>query len=121
MDDSDEIIEYINSLDKDDINGKTVDEVKKDFEDFKQHKYDSEINSIANDFQLGKDSLTAFITRTLDRLILDNDQLTELFEPLELGWRERVVKEKEFMTRIVPLLKRMAKGKEISGLNAWEE
>jgi type I restriction enzyme R subunit len=121
MDDSDEIIEYINSLNKDDINGKTVDEVKKDFEDFKQHKYDNEINSIANDFQLDKDSLMAFITRTLDRLILDSDQLTELFEPLELGWRERVAKEKEFMTRIVPLLKRMAKGKEISGLNAWEE
>ena len=121
MDNSDEIIEYINSLDKDDINGKTVDEVKKDFEDFKQHKYDNEINSIASDFQLDKDRLMAFITRTLDRLILDNDQLTELFEPLELGWRERVAKEKEFMARIVPLLKRMAKGKEISGLNAWEE
>ena len=121
MDNSDEIIDYINSLQKDDLNGKTVDEVKQDFENFKRQKYENEIGSVAIDFQLSKDNLSAFINRTLNRLILDGDDLTELFEPLELGWRERVVKEKEFMARIVPLLKRMAKGKDISGLNAWEE
>ena len=121
MDDGDEIIEYINSLDKDNLNGKTVDEVKRNFEDFKHQKYDNEIGGIATDFQLGIDPLTAFINRTLDRLILDGDDITELFGKLDLGWRERVTKEKEFMSRIVPLLKRMAKGKEISGLNAWEE
>jgi type I restriction enzyme R subunit len=45
-------------------------------------------------------------------------QLTDLLEPLDLGWRERREKELALMDDLVPLLKRRAAGRTISGLNA---
>ena len=121
MEDGDDLIDYVNSLNVDNINGKTVEEVKKDFENFQKGKFNKEITDIATAFGLQYEILNEFVEKTVNRLIFDGDSLTDLFEPQDLGWRERVTKEKEFMARIVPLLKRMAKGKDISGLNAWEE
>jgi len=43
-----------------------------------------------------------------------------LFEPLELGWRERKEKELALMVDLIPLLKKLAQGREISGLAAYE-
>jgi type I restriction enzyme R subunit len=121
MEDGDDLIDYVNSLNVDNINGKTVEEVKKDFENFQKEKFNKEITDIAAAFGLQYEILNEFVEKTVNRLIFDGDSLTDLFEPQDLGWRERVAKEKEFMARIAPLLKRMAKGKDISGLNAWEE
>jgi type I restriction enzyme R subunit len=44
-----------------------------------------------------------------------------LLEPLDLGWRDRTRKETELMNDLVPLLKRLVPGQEISGLKAYEE
>ena len=121
MEDGDDLIDYVYSLKEDNLNGKTVEEVKKDFENFQKEKYNKEITDISAAFGLQYETLNAFVEKTVNRLIFDGDSLTDLFEPQDLGWRERVTKEKEFMARIAPLLKRMAKGKDISGLNAWEE
>ena len=41
-------------------------------------------------------------------------------EPLELSWREKTKKELELMEDLIPLLKKMANGREIIGLNAYE-
>ncbi len=54
-------------------------------------------------------------------MIFDGDQLTELFATLELGWRARTEKELALMADLVPLLKKRAGGREISGLKAYEE
>jgi type I restriction enzyme R subunit len=53
-------------------------------------------------------------------MILDADSLTELVEPLNLGWKARSQKEKEIMQALIPLLKKRAKGNDISGLKAYE-
>lgn len=57
----------------------------------------------------------------LQRMVFDGEQLTPLLEPLALGWRERRVKELALMDDLVPLLKKRAAGRDISGLNPYEQ
>ena len=57
----------------------------------------------------------------MGRMIFDGEKLSDLFAPLNLGWKARAQKELALMDDLTPLLKRLAKGKEISGLSAYEE
>ena len=50
----------------------------------------------------------------------DGEKLSDLLEPLELGWKERTTKELELMEDLIPLLKKLAGGREIAGLGAYE-
>ena len=54
-------------------------------------------------------------------MIFDGEQLTDLMEPLGLGWRERRERELALMADLVPLLNKRAQGRDISGLNAYEQ
>ena len=53
-------------------------------------------------------------------MIFDGEQLTDLMEPLALGWKARRVAELALMDDLVPLLNKLAQGREISGLTAYE-
>jgi len=53
-------------------------------------------------------------------MIFDGEQLSELFEPLDLGWKERTKRELALMDELTPILKKKAEGREISGLKAYE-
>ena len=53
-------------------------------------------------------------------MIFDGEQLTDLVEPLDLGWRQRREKELALMKDLVPMLKKRAQGREVSGLSAYE-
>jgi len=67
------------------------------------------------------EALKAFVDNTTDRLIFDATKLTDLFAPLELGWKERVKRELELMKELIPILKENANGREISGLKIYEK
>ena len=54
------------------------------------------------------------------RMIFDGEQLNDLLAPLELGWKDRSKKEMELMQELIPQLKKLAQGREISGLSAYE-
>ena len=54
-------------------------------------------------------------------MIFDGEQLTDLLAPLELGWKARTQKELALMDDLVPLLRKRAQGRDISGLNAYEQ
>ena len=69
----------------------------------------------------GVGSLRAFVNDIVERKIFDGEKLNELLEPLNLGWRDRTLKETALMMDLVPLLKRLLPGQEISGLSAYEE
>ena len=56
----------------------------------------------------------------MNRMIFDGEQLSDLLAPLGLGWKERTKKELALMEDLVPLLKKLAQGREISGLAAYE-
>jgi type I restriction enzyme R subunit len=66
-------------------------------------------------------ALQDFVDAILARRIFDGEQLTELLAPLDLGWKARTQKELALMTDLVPLLKRRAGGRDISGLQAYED
>lgn len=119
IDERDDIREYINSLDE--VNGKTETEIKQGFEAFKAEKYAKELAVIANSHTISPDSLKGFVEQIMSRMIFDGERLNDLLAPLELGWKARTKAELALMEDLIPLLKRLAAGREISGLSAYED
>ena len=118
MDEEDDLTDYINSLDWN--SGQNVDNLRKGYETFKIDKYNKELADIANKHGLQTADLKKFVEKIMNRMIFDGEQLTDLLEPLELGWKQRSKAETELMGDLMPLLKKLAQGREISGLAAYE-
>ena len=64
-------------------------------------------------------ALHQFTNAIISRMIFDADKLSELFETLDLGWKERTKRELALMEELVPVLRKKAEGREISGLKAY--
>ncbi|AXJ00685.1 type I restriction enzyme, R subunit [Cyclonatronum proteinivorum] len=118
MDEEEDLTEYIEQVDW--TTGQTVEELKKNFETYKAEKYDKELAAIANKHGLQTAALKTFVEKIMSRMIFDGEKLTDLLEPLELSWKERRTKELALMEDLVPQLKKLAQGREISGLAAYE-
>ncbi|OLU34963.1 DEAD/DEAH box helicase [Pseudomonas sp. PA15(2017)] len=95
--------------------------IREGYRHFKECKDATEIADIANRHQLAPAALQGFVESILQRMILDGDQLSELMEPLDLGWKARAQAEEALMKELYPLLNRRAQGREISGLSAYEQ
>lgn len=119
IDEREDIREYIDSLDE--VNGKTEQEIKEGYEAFKAEKYAKQLASIADKHGITADSLREFVEQIMERMIFDGEKLSDLLAPLELGWKARIKAELALMDDLVPLLKRLAAGREISGLSAYED
>jgi len=119
MDELDEITAYVRTLET----GRplTEEEVRNGYQRFKDERHAAELTAVASSHGLTNESLQAFVDAILDRMIFDGEQLTDLMEPLDLGWRERREKELALMDDLFPLLKKRAAGRTISGLNAYEQ
>ncbi|WP_010516911.1 type I restriction endonuclease subunit R [Croceivirga radicis] len=118
MDEEEDLTDYINQVDWG--KGQTADELKQNFETFKMEKYNKELAKIANDHGLQTKDLKGFVEQIMSRMIFDGEKLTDLMEPLELGWKQRSKAETALMNDLVPQLKKLAQGREISGLAAYE-
>ena len=118
MDERDDIADYINSLEA----GKSLSEqeIREGYRLFKTEKTAQEIAAFAGKHDLEALDLQAFVDKIIDRMIFDGEQLNDLLAPLELGWKARAQKELALMEDLVPLLKKLAQGREISGLAAYE-
>ena len=121
IDEREDIIDYIDSLDAKGVNGKTEKEIRDGYELFKTEKFAKELMEIAERHYLDIASLKTFVDDIVERKIFDGEKLNDLLEPLDLGWRDRTRKETELMNDLVPLLKRLVSGQDISGLKAYEE
>ncbi len=119
IDERETIADYVRSLE----GGKALDEkaVHAGYQRFKAEKEAQELAKVADGHRLTNEALQAFVSGILDRMIFDGEQLTDLMEPLGLGWRQRREKELALMDDLVPLLKKRADGRDISGLNAYEQ
>ena len=118
MDEQEDLTEYINGLDWN--SGQDVETLRKGYDKFKDDKYNKELAELANKNGLKTAELKTFVEQIMSRMIFDGEKLTDLLEPLELSWKERRVKELALMADLVPLLKKLAQGREISGLAAYE-
>lgn len=118
MDEREDIIAYINTLEA----GKGLSEqaIRDGYQAFKAQKAHDEIAALAERHGLDHDVLQGFVDGILDRMIFDGEQLSDLFEPLELGWKARSQAELALMEELTPFLKKQACGREISGLVAYE-
>lgn len=118
MEEEEDLTDYINSLDWD--SGKDAQTLRDGYETFKVEKHEKELASIANKHGLLTADLKSFVEQIMSRMIFDGEKLTDLLEPLELSWKERRTKELALMEDLVPQLKKLAEGREISGLAAYE-
>ncbi len=118
MEEEEDLTDYINQVDW--TVGQSADDLKQNFETFKVEKYDKEISVIANKHGLQPTALKNFVEKIMNRMIFDGEKLTDLLEPLELGWKQRSKAETALMNDLVPQLKKLAQGREISGLAAYE-
>lgn len=118
MDEQEDLTEYINSLDWN--SGQDVDALRKGYDKFKDDLYNKNLADIAHKHDLQTADLKSFVEKIMSRMIFDGEKLTDLLEPLNLGWKERRVRELALMVDLVPQLKKLAQGREISGLAAYE-
>ena len=118
MDEREDIIDYIKSLQV----GTALSEkdIRQGYQAFKAEKASRELAQMAEQHGLAGATLQAFVDGILYRMIFDGEQLTDLLEPLELNWKTRGIKERALMEDLVPVLKKLALGREISGLAAYE-
>ena len=120
MEERDAITDYVRSLEV----GKALDEkaVRDEYQRFKAGREAQEVAATAEKHGLAPQALQAFVDRILQPpMIFDAEQLNELLAPLHLGWRARTERELALMADLVPLLKKRAAGRDISGLNAYED
>jgi type I restriction enzyme R subunit len=118
MEQREDIIAYINSLDWN--RGRTVEEIEEGYEKFKEEKSAQELAAIAAKHGLQTTALKNFVDGIISRMIFDGEQLNDLLAPLQLNWKDRSKKELALMQDLKEPLKRLAQGQEISGLNAYE-
>jgi type I restriction enzyme R subunit len=118
MDEQEDLTDYITGLDWN--SGQDVETLRKGYEAFVQEKNEKELAALAHKHGLPTADLKAFIETIMNRMIFDGEKLTDLLAPLELGWKQRRVKELALMEDLVPQLKKIAQGRDISGLAAYE-
>lgn len=119
IDERDDITEYVMSLRA----GEGLDEsaIRTGYQHFKAAKAARELIELSAKHGLPAADLQSFVDAILGRRIFDGEQLTELLAPLELGWKARSQKELALMNDLVPLLKKRSGGRDISGLQAYED
>ncbi len=118
MEEETDMSEYIDSLDW--SIGKSEEEIRNGYDTFKDQKYNKEITAIAHKHGLPTADLKTFVENIMSRMIFDGEELTDLLEPLEPDWKQRSKAETALMNDLVPQLKKLAQGREISGLAAYE-
>ena len=119
IDERDDIAEFIRSLPV----GKALDEmqIRAGYERFKAEKKARVISDLSARHGLAAQALQAFVNTVLRRRIFDGEALSDLMAPLRLGWKARAQKELALMDELTPLLHKLAQGREISGLSAYEQ
>ena len=119
MEDREDIAAYINTLKAGEGLSETA--IRDGFTRFRAEKDAAELATIASRHRLTTAALQTFVEDILLRMIFDGDKLSDLFTPLDLGWKARTGMELALMKHLHPLLTKRAQGREISGLSAYEQ
>jgi type I restriction enzyme, R subunit len=118
MDEREDLTAYFNTLEA----GKALSEqdIHQGYQAFKAAKKAHELASLAKTYALEPPALQAFVDLIMARMIFDGELLSDLFAPQQLGWKARGEKERALMQELIPLLHKLAQGRDISGLRAYE-
>jgi type I restriction enzyme R subunit len=119
MNERDDIAAYINTLKAGE--GLSEAAIREGYTRFKKEKDSTELATIASQHRLAPAALQTFVDGILQRMIFDGEVLSDLMAPLELGWKARAQAELALMKELLPTLQKRAQGRDISGLNAYEQ
>ncbi len=119
MDERNEMIDYVDTLKVGE--GLSEKAIREGYETFKAEKFACQLAETAQNHGLKTVALQKFVDAIMDRMIFDGEQLSDLLAPQELGWKERTQKELVLMEDLMPLLHKLAQGRDISGLDAYEQ
>lgn len=119
IDEREDIADYIRGLPVDQALAEK--DIKVGYDAFKADKKASELTAIANGHGLEVAAMKGFVDEIIRRRIFDGERLSDLMAPLGLGWKARTEKELALMEALTPLLHKLAEGREISGLSAYEQ
>ncbi|MDR0863313.1 MAG: type I restriction endonuclease subunit R, partial [Candidatus Symbiothrix sp.] len=118
MDEQEDLTDYIKSLDWN--SGQNEKKLREGYQTFKDEKIAAALSATAQKYGLETTALQNFVERIMSRMIFDGEQLSDLLAPLELSWKARTQQELALMDDLMPLLKKLAAGRDISGLSAYE-
>jgi type I restriction enzyme R subunit len=118
MDERETITDYVRTLQAG--QGLNQKEIEAGYRRFRDERHAAALAALAQKHALPTERLQAFVDTILQRMVFDGEQLTVLLEPLGLTWKTRRIAELALMEDLVPLLKKRAAGRDISGLNAYE-
>lgn len=118
LDESNDIIEYVETLETN--QPLTKEQIEEGYKRYKEIKTNEELEKIANDFQLKYHVVKDFVDNIIRRMRIDSDELTELFEDRDLDWKESGALEDNFMQRLIPVIKKLANGNTIRGLEVYD-
>ncbi len=119
IDEREDITAYINTLKAG--AGLSEQTIRQGYEAFKAEQKARQLRSIALSHNVEGPALQAFVDQIMQRMIFDGELLSDLLAPLDLGWKARAQKETALMHELIPLLHKLAQGREISGLKAYEQ
>jgi type I restriction enzyme R subunit len=119
MDERGDIAAYIGTLKTGE--GLSEQAIREGYARFKKEKDGVELAGIATRHGLAPAAVQTFVEGILQRMIFDGEALSDLMAPLGLGWKTRAQAETALMTELVPLLKKRARGRAISGLSVYEQ
>jgi type I restriction enzyme R subunit len=114
-----DIADYIGTLKSGE--GLKESDIRQGYETFKAEKSAQQLAEIAAKHGLETTELQAFVDAIMQRMIFDGEHLTDLLAPLGLNWKQRRQKELTLMEELIPVLHKLAQGREISGLEAYDE
>jgi type I restriction enzyme R subunit len=118
IDEREDIAAYIGTLKAGE--GLSEQDIRQGYESFKTEKTARQLAAVAEQHGLETAALQAFVDGIMQRMIFDGEKLSDLLAPLELGWKARTQKELALMEDLTPLLHKLAQGRDISGLAAYE-
>ncbi len=119
MNEGDDIAEYIGTLQAGEGLSETA--IREGYTRFLAVKNAQELAAIAARHGLATAALQSFVDGILDRMIFDGEKLSDLLAPLGLGWKTRTQAELALMKELHPLLTKRARGRDISGLSAYDQ
>lgn len=119
MDEREDITDYINALKVGE--GLSEKAIREGYDHFKEEKNAILLAAIAEKHGLEVTNLQNFVDNVIRRMIFDGEVLSQLLTPLDLGWKARMQKELALVEDLTPLFHKLAQGRHISGLDAYEQ
>lgn len=96
----------------------SVDNVKKQYEAFKNKRFNEKIIALGNEYGIESSAFEKFVNETVKLRRIDEDNLRELLSHID-GWKQRKAAKEDLLVRLAPLFNLLTGGNSIEGLNAY--